>query len=112
MSVSADTIVEDRCTRGILPVRILTWVAIALFVIAYLLMPRGITVFWSAYLLFYGPVIAVSLAAVIGFAVCRLTGRKISVAYLLIASAVLIGVFCDTWFGLRLRWYEFYQLFQ
>jgi hypothetical protein len=47
--------------------------------------------------------------ATVGFSFCRLTGGKISVAYLLIALAVLTGVFCDTWFGLRLRWYEFYQ---
>ena len=97
--------------RGVLPVRILTWLAVGLFLIVFLLMPRGITVFWSMYLLFYGPVIAISLIAAGGFSFCRFTGRKISVAYLLITLAVLIGVFCDTWFGLRLRWYEFYQLF-
>ena len=112
MSASTNTNAEDRCSRGVLPVRILTWLAVALFLIVFLLMPRGITVFWSVYLLFYGPVIGISLVAGVGFAVCRLTGQKISVAYLLIALAVVIGVFCDTWFGLRLRWYELYQLFQ
>lgn len=92
--------------------RILAWLSAVLFLIVFLLMPRGITVFWSVYLMFYGPVIAISLIAVVGFSVCRFAGRKISVAYLLIVLAVLIGLFCDTWFGLRLRWYEFYQLFR
>lgn len=112
MSTAADIIAGDRSGRGVLPVRILAWLAVGLFLIVFLLMPRGITVFWSVYLMFYGPVIAISLIAVVGFSVCRFTGRKISVAYLLIALAVLAGVFYDTWFGIRLRWYEFYQLFQ
>ena len=112
MSASANTISEHRCNRVVLLVRILTWLVVALFLLVFLLlMPRGITVFSSAYLVLYGPVIGICLVAAGGFATCRLTGRSISVVYLLIALMVLVGVFCDTWFGIRLRWYELYQLF-
>jgi hypothetical protein len=106
MSTSADLIANPQSNRGILSVRILTWLAVALFLIAFLLVPRGITVFWSVYLLFLGPVIAVDLAAILGFAICRLMGRRISFAYLLISLAVMVGVWYVTWFELRLRWYE------
>jgi hypothetical protein len=100
-------------SRGVLPVRCFAWLAVALFVfVDLLLMPRGITVPWGFYIILYGPVIGISLIAIVGFAVCRLTERKISVAYLLITLAVLIGVLYDTLYGLRLRWHEFYQLFQ
>jgi hypothetical protein len=106
MSTSTDLIANPQSNRHILSVRILTWLAVALFLGAFLLVPRGITVFWSVYLLFFGPVIAIDLAAIICFAVCRLLRRRISFAYLLISLAVLGGVWYVTWFELRLRWYE------
>jgi hypothetical protein len=106
MSTSADMIAKPRNDRGILSVRILTWVAVALFLPAFLLAPQGTTVFWSGYFMLFGPVIAVDLAAMIGFIVCRLRRRKISFAYLLISLAVLAAVRYVTWFQLRLRWYE------
>jgi hypothetical protein len=106
MSASSDMIAKPKSDRGILSVRILTWVAVALFFPAFLLVPMGITVFWSVYFMLFGPVIAVDLAAIIGFTICRLTGRKISFAYLLISLAVLAAVWYVTWFQLRLRWYE------
>ena len=106
MSISADLIANSKGNRGILSVRILTWLAVALFLIAFLLVPRGITVFWSVYLLFLGPVIAVDLVAILGFAICRLMGRRISFAYLLISLAVMVGVWYVTSFELRLRWYQ------
>ncbi len=59
--------------------------------------------------MFFGPVITVALAAIIGFIFCRLTQRKISFAYLLISLAVLAGVWYVTWFELRLRWYEIFS---
>jgi|SRR5215469_7825283 len=106
MSASADMIAKPRRDKGILSVRILTWLAAALYLPAFLLVPMGITVFWSVYLMLFGPVIAVDLAAIIGFVICRLTGRKISFAYLSISLAVLAAVWYVTWFQLRLRWYE------
>lgn len=77
-----------------------------LFLAAILMIPRGITVFWSVYLLFYGPVILVDLAAIIGFISCRAMRRRVSVAYLLISVVLMVAVSYDTWFNLRLRWYE------
>jgi hypothetical protein len=106
MTTSAELITKPQSNRGVLSIRILTWVAVALFLIAFLLVPRGITVFWSMYFLFLGPVIAVDLAAIIGFVICRLMRRRISFAYLLISLAVMVGVWYVTWFELRLRWYE------
>src|SRR5690242_1379437 len=106
MSASTDLTTAPRANRAILSVRIFTWLAAALFLPAFLLVPRGITVFWSAYLLFFGPAIAVALAAVTAFVVCRLTHRQVSFAYLIISLAVLGGVWYVTWFELRLRWYE------
>src|SRR5947208_2601321 len=106
MSTSADLAAKPQSNRGILCVRILTWLAVVLFLIAFLLVPRGITLFWSVYLLFFGPVIAIDLAAIIGFVVCRLMWQRISLAYLLISLAVIGGVWYVTWFDLRLRWYE------
>jgi len=87
-------------------VRILTWVAVMLFLVAYFLVPRGITDFWNVYLIFFGPVVAVDLAAIIGFVACRIRRRLISFVYLFISSAILIAVWYVTWFELRLRWYE------
>jgi hypothetical protein len=106
MSASADTMSRPKSNRGVLAVRVLSWAAAALFLVAFVLVPRGITVFWSVYLLFFGPVISVAVAAIVGFVVCISTRRKISFAYLLISLAVMAGVGYVTWFELRLRWYE------
>jgi len=106
MSKLEERVEKPKNDRGILPVRILTWFAVALFLVAFLLIPRGITVFWSLYLLIYGPVIVVDLAAVTGFLICHLMRRRISFAYLLISLAVMATVGYDTWFNLRLRWWE------
>jgi hypothetical protein len=105
MSTSINLIAKPK-NRAVTSVRIFTWLAVALFLTAFLLVPRGITVFWSLYLLLFGPVIAVDLAAIVSFVVCRLTRRKISFAYFLISLAVMAGVWYITWFELRLRWYE------
>jgi hypothetical protein len=106
---TADFTGMPRSNRPVLWVRILTWLAVVFFLIAFLLVPRGITVFWSVYLLFFGPVIAVALSALTGFVVCRLKHRQVSLVYLLILLAVLGGVWYVTWFELRLRWYEILQ---
>ena len=106
MSTSADTIAGAKSNRGILAVRVLSWSAVALFLVAFVLVPRGVTVFWSVYLLFFGPVIVIDLAAIVGFVLCISMRRKISFAYLLISVAVMAGVGYVTWFELRLRWYE------
>jgi|SRR5215471_14858658 len=106
MSNFGDTTEKLKSGRGVLVVRLLTWLAVALFLVVFLLIPRGITVFWSLYLLMYGPVIVVDLAAIVGFVACRLWQRRISFAYLLISLVVLAVVLYDTWFNLRLRWYE------
>src|SRR5690242_9848073 len=103
---TCDSTAVPRSKRSVLSVRILTWLSVALFLIARLLVPRGITVFWSTYLLFFGPVIVVDLAAMIGFVVCRCMHRQVSFAYLFMALAVLAAVWYVTWFELRLRWYE------
>lgn|SRR5690348_1218222 len=106
MDIAADTIAKPKNKRGVLFVRILTWLALILFVAADLLVPRGITVFWSTYLLLFGPAILLDFAAVVGFVVCRLAHRKISYAYLLMCLAVMASVWYVTWFDLRLQWYK------
>jgi hypothetical protein len=100
------TVEKPNNDQGILAVRIITWIAVVLFLAAFQLIPRGITVFWSGYLLFYGPVIVVDLVAIVGFVICRLNRRRISFAYLLISLVLMAVVWYDTWFNLRLRWYE------
>jgi hypothetical protein len=95
--------------RAVTSVRILTWLAVALFLIAYFVVPMGITVFWSVYLLLFGPVIVVDVAAIVGFIICRVMRRRISLAYLLMLLVVLAGVWYLTWFELRLRWYEVFS---
>jgi hypothetical protein len=90
-------------------VRILTWLAVALFMVVFLLAPRGITVPWNVYLAGFGPIIIVDLASMIGFVVCRLKRRTISFAYLFISLGVIVGVWYVTWFELRLRWYEVFR---
>jgi hypothetical protein len=107
MSASTDSITKPK-DRAVKSVRILTWLAVALFLIAYFLVPMGITVFWSVYLIFFGPVITVDLAAIIGFVVCRITRRQISFVYLLMSLVILAAVWYVTWFELRLRWYEIF----
>jgi hypothetical protein len=105
MSASTNLTTMQK-NRAVGSVRILSWLAVVLFLIAYFLIPMGITVFWSTYLLFFGPVIVVDVAAIAGFIVCRLTGRRISFAYLLISLVILFAVWYFTWFELRLKWYE------
>jgi hypothetical protein len=106
MSTLAHTIEIPSSNRGVLSVRVLAWIAAVLFLTALLLIPRGITVFWSTYFLSYGPAIAVDLASIVGFVICRTMGRRISFAYLFISLVLIGAVGYDTWFDLRLRWYE------
>jgi uncharacterized membrane protein len=107
MTTSTDSIAKPN-DRAVKSVRILTWLAVALFLIACLVVPTGITVFWSVYFILFGPVIVVDLAAIIGFVVCRIIRRQISFAYLLMALAVAAAVWYVTWFQLRLRWWEIF----
>ena len=58
---------KPKSDRLALFVRILTWLAVALFFATLLVVPRGITVFWSTYILLFGPAILVDLVAVVGF---------------------------------------------
>jgi uncharacterized membrane protein len=109
MSNSTSSVAKPKSRRVLASVRILTWLAVALFLIAFALAPRGITVLWSGYLLLFGPVIIVDLAAVVGFITCCLMRQKISFAYLLMSLAVMVGVWYVTWFELRLRWYEVFS---
>jgi hypothetical protein len=107
MGASTESVAKPK-NRAVRLVRILTWLAVALFLIAYFLVPMGITVFWNVYLFLFGPVIAVDLAAIIGFIVCRITRRQVSFMYLLMALVILAAVWHVTWFELRLRWYEIF----
>lgn len=104
MSVSTDIVLKPKRNWGVLLVRILTWLS----VIYALLMPIpvGFTISWDAYYLLFGPVVALDLAAIIGFIVCRVRRQKISFVYILMALAVLVGLWYVTYFELRLRWYE------
>jgi len=77
MTTSVDRPSGPKGNRGTLSVKILVWSAVVLFFLAFLLAPRGVTVFWSAYLLFFGPVIVVDLAAIVGFVVCVSIWRRI-----------------------------------
>ena len=104
MSTSTETIVKPKSSRGVLTVRILTWLAVVLCLIQPV--PMGFTISWAMYFLLFGPVIIVDLAAIVGFIICRLKRRNISLAYLLMSLAVMAGVWYTTWFQLRLRWWE------
>jgi hypothetical protein len=97
---------SDPSHRAITAVRILTWLAVGLYFIVYFIVPRGITVFWSLYLILFTPIVAANLSALIAFVYCRVRRYPISVAYALISVAVFVGVWYTTWFELRLRWYE------
>jgi hypothetical protein len=105
MSTSCNLTSKPK-SRALTSVRILTWLAVAFFLIVYFLVPMEITVSWSMYFILFGPVFAVDLAAIIGFIICRVMHQKISFAYLLISLVVMGGVWYVTWFELRLRWYE------
>jgi len=104
MSTSTDMIAKPKSSRGVLAVRILTWLAVVLVIVEPV--PMGFTISWSMYFLLFGPVIVVDLAAIVGFIICRLKRRKILFAYLLMSLAVMVGVWYVTWFQLRLRWWE------
>jgi len=105
MNTVADSITKPKAWPVTL-VRILTWLAVVLFLIAYFLVPMGITIFWSVYFIMFGPVIAVDLAALVGFIACRIARRQISLAYLFMSLIISVAVWYVTWFQLRLRWYE------
>jgi hypothetical protein len=81
-STSNDLVAKPKSRRVFASVRIITWLAMALFLVAFTLVPQGITVPWNAYFLLFGPVIVVDLTAIVGFIFCRLTRQKISFAYL------------------------------
>ena len=106
MNTSTSSIVKSEGIWAVRSVRILTWLAVALFMVVFLFAPRGITVPWDLYLIGFAPIILVDFASLIGFVVCRLKGRRISVAYPLISLGVVVGVWYVTWFELRLRWWE------
>jgi len=95
---------EPRRNRPILTVRILTWLAVALFLVVFLIVPRGITVPWDFYFILFGPIIFVDVSALLGYVFCRLRRYPVSFAYPFISLAVLVGVLYVTWFELRLRW--------
>jgi hypothetical protein len=104
MSTSTDKIAKPKSSRGVLAVKILTWLALVLVVVEPV--PMGFTISWSMYYLLFGPVIAVDLAAIVGFIICRSKRREISFVYLLMSLAVMVGVWYVTWFELRLRWHD------
>ena len=106
MSTSIDTVAKPKSSRGVLLVRILTWLAVVLSLVQPI--PMGFTISWSMYFMLFSPVIVVDLAALVGFIICRLKRRKISFAYLLLSLAVIVWVWYVTWFELRLRWYEIF----
>ena len=108
MTASADSIAKPK-SRAVAFARIFTWLAVALFLLACSLSPRGITVPWGVYLFMFGPVVAVDLTAIFGFAFCRDINQRISFAYLLMSLLVLAGVWFVTWFVLRLRWWEVFR---
>jgi hypothetical protein len=97
---------EPKKSRAVTTVRILTWLAVALFLIVLLIVPRGITVFWSVYFTLFAPILLVDVSALVAFAYCRLKRHSVSPAYAVICVAVIVGVWYVTWFELRLRWYE------
>jgi hypothetical protein len=106
MNISAHSIAKPKSSRLVLSVRILTWLALSLFIIVSCFAPHGITVSWDEYFMGFGPIILVDFAALTGFVVCRLKGRTISFMYPLISLGVIVGVWYVTWFELRLRWWK------
>jgi hypothetical protein len=79
--------------------------AVVVFLIVFLIAPRGITVPWDFYFILFGPLLLLDVSALLGFAFCRLKGHSVSFAYPLISIAVAVGVWYVTWFELRLRWH-------
>lgn len=106
MKPAPEPVASSRTTWAGLSVRILTWVATVLFTALFALAPRGITVPWDEYLMVFGPVVLIDLAAILGFLACRVRHRPVSFAYLLMSLGVIVGIWYLTWFELRLRWYE------
>ncbi len=93
-------------SRVVRTVRILTELAVTLFVVVLFIVPRGITVPWGYYLVLFAPVILVDVSALAVFAYCRLRRLSVSPVYAVICIAVIAGVYYLTWFELRLRWHE------
>src|SRR6266404_3885048 len=104
LKMSAHPGTEATRNPAVLTVRILTWVAVVLFVVVFLIAPCGITVPWDLYFILFGPIILVDVSALFGFVFCRLRGHSVSLAYAFMSLAVVAGVWCVTWFELRLRW--------
>ena len=106
MNATLETAECAKKDRAVVSVRRLTWLAVWMFITVAFLSPAEITMPWSTYLITFGSIIIIDLAAILGFFACRLKRHPVPRVYLLLSSAVLIGVCCMTLFVLRLRWHE------
>jgi len=97
--------IETRKIPPVRTVRILTWIAVELFFLVFLLAPTGITVSWGFYLVLFSPIIVIDISALIAFGYCKARRHPISLAYPALCIAVLLGVAYLTLFELRLRWH-------
>lgn len=103
--MSTQPAIETRKSPAVRTVRVLTWIAVALFFIAFLIVPTGITVPWGLYLILFSPIIVTDASALIAFGYCRSRHHAISFAYAALCIGVLLGVAYLTLFELRLRWH-------
>jgi hypothetical protein len=107
--MSPDLARAPKKSRAVTAVRVLTWVAVVLFLVVLLIVPRGITLPWSLYFILFTPIVATDLSALFVFVYCRVRRQAVSPAYALMSVAVILGVWYITWFELRLRWYEVFR---
>src|SRR4051812_12326323 len=87
--MAAPPATEPKKNRAIRTVRILTWLAVTLFLVVLAIMPRGITVFWNVYFILFGPVILVDASALFAFVFCSQRGHRVSHAYAFMSLAVI-----------------------
>ena len=99
-------IAKPKSDRDIQWVMRLTWGAVALFLLALIVACIVVALFLSVYLfgdaywMLFSLVIAVDSAAIVGFIVCRITRREISVAYPLISLAVMAAMVATLFWAL------------
>ena len=100
---------EQKTSRAVTAVRMLTWLAVALFLVVLLTVPRSITVPWSLYFILFAPIIVTDISALFAFVYCRVRRLPVSPAYALMSVVVILGVCYMTWFELWLRWDDVFR---
>lgn len=102
--MSPQPTIETRKSRAVPTVKVLSYIALALFYVVFLDAPTGITVPWGDYLVYFTPIIITDVSALVAFGYCRSNDHAISWGYAALCVGVLLGVAYLTLFVLRLRW--------